>query len=148
MPHGLILVEVTDLSRLSDAITHAVAPTFLLGATAAFISLLMARFNGILDRIRFVNLVDDQDTKRRKLKADLPRLKRRAKLMNDSVFTAVGSALCTVVLVIVSFSSALLGLRHEPGVALMFILALILFGASLLSLGREVRIALTEFDFG
>jgi hypothetical protein len=42
--------------------------------------------------------------------------------------------------------SAFFGFRHEPGVAVMFVLALGLLGASLLTLAREVRIALTEFD--
>jgi hypothetical protein len=117
-------VDATDLSRLADAISHAVAPTFLLGATAAFVSLLMGRFNGILDRIRYVNLIDEQDPERGHLKSDLPRLKKRARLINDAILAAVASAACTV-----------------------FVLALILFGASLISLGREVRIALTDYDF-
>ncbi len=140
-------MDATDLSRLADAISHAVAPTFLLGATAAFVSLLMGRFNGILDRIRYVNLIDDQDPERGHLRSDLPRLKKRARLINDAILAAVASAACTVALVILSFGSALLGFRHEPGVAIMFVLALILFGASLISLGREVRIALTDYDF-
>jgi hypothetical protein len=140
-------LDATDLSRLSDAIAHAVAPTFLLGATAAFIALLMGRLNGILDRIRYVNLIEDQDLGRASLRSDLPRLKRRAKLLNGAILMAVASAVCTVALVILSFGSALLGFHHQPGVAVMFVLALLLFGISLVSLGREVRIALTEHDF-
>ena len=140
-------MDATELSRLADAISHAVAPTFLLGATAAFVSLLMARLTGIIERVRYVNLLEDQDTVHVPLKADLPRLKKRARLINDAILAAVASAVCTVALVILSFGSALLGFRHEPGVAIIFVLALILFGASLISLGREVRIALTEYDF-
>jgi hypothetical protein len=78
-----------------------------------------------------VNGIAADDEARAHLKSDLPRLKRRAKLMNDAIYFAVGSALCTTVLVILAFVTALLGLRH---------------GASLVTLGREVRIALTEYD--
>ncbi len=45
-----------------------------------------------------------------------------------------------------AFVSAFLGLRHEPGAAVLFILALALMCASLLTLALEVRIALTESD--
>jgi hypothetical protein len=50
------------------------------------------------------------------------------------------------VLVILAFVTAFFGFRHELGAAMMFIVALGLLGASLLTLAREVRIALNEFD--
>ena len=61
-----------------------------------------------------------------------------------SGFVAV--LIATTLLVIVAFVSALLQFRHEPGAAVMFILALALMALSLLALAREVRIALTEYD--
>jgi Protein of unknown function (DUF2721) len=135
-----------NLDQLSNVIAHVMAPAFLIGAVAGFVAVLVGRMNGIIDRIRTVNGIAADDEARAHLKSDLPRLKRRAKLMNDAIFFAVASALCTTVLVILAFVSAFLGFRHEPGVAGMFVLALGLFGASLLTLAREVRIALTEFD--
>ncbi len=135
-----------DLNQLSNVITHAAAPAFLIGSVAGFVAVLMGRMNGIIDRIRTVNGIADDDKTRARLKSDLPRLRRRAKLMNDAIYFAVGSALCATVLVILAFVSALFGLRHELGVAVMFILALGLLGAALLTLAREVRIALNEFD--
>ena len=135
-----------NLDQLSNVISHAAAPAFLIGAVAGFVAVLMGRMNGIIDRIRAVNGIAADDEARAHLKSDLPRLKRRAKLMNDAIHFAVGSALCTTVLVILAFVSAFFGFRHEPGVAAMFVLALGLLGASLLTLAREVRIALTEFD--
>jgi hypothetical protein len=135
-----------DINQLSNVIAHVMAPAFLIGAVAGFVAVLMGRMNGILDRIRAVNGIAADDETRTHLKSDLPRLKRRAKLMNDAIYFAVGSALCTTLLVILAFVSAFFGFRHEPGVAVMFVLALGLLGASLLTLAREVRIALTEFD--
>jgi hypothetical protein len=135
-----------DLNELSQVITHATAPAFLLGAVAGFISVLIGRTNSILERTRRVNAIADDDPKVGHLKADLTRLKRRAKLMNDAIFFAVASALCTTLLVIMAFVTAFLGFRHEPGAAVMFVVALGLLGMSLFYLGREIRIALNEFD--
>lgn len=135
-----------NLDQLSNVISHVMAPAFLIGAVAGFVAVLVGRMNGIIDRIRTVNGIAAADEARGHLKSDLPRLKRRAKLMNDAIYFAVASALCTTLLVILAFVSAFFGFRHEPGVAALFVLALGLLGASLLTLAREVRIALTEFD--
>jgi Protein of unknown function (DUF2721) len=135
-----------NLDQLSSVISHVMAPAFLIGAVAGFVAVLMGRMNGIIDRIRTVNGIAADDEARAHLKSDLPRLKRRAKLINDAIYFAVGSALCTTVLVILAFVTAFFGFRHELGVGMMFIVALGLLGASLLTRAREVRIALTEFD--
>jgi hypothetical protein len=132
--------------RLDQVITHAMAPAFLLAAVAGFVGLLIGRTNGIIDRIRAINAIPVGDNTRGHLKADLPRLKRRAKIMNDAIYLAVGSAVCTSLLLIFSFVSAFFGVRHEPGAGLMFMVALALLCASLVTLAREMRIGLTEFD--
>ena len=139
-------VDGAHAEQLSQVIAQATAPSFLLGAVSGFVAVLMARMNGVIDRIRVVNAIPDDDAARVYLRADLPRLRRRAKLMNDAIHLAVGAAICTTLLVILAFLSALFGLRHEPGAALMFVLALGLMCASLVTLGREVRIALTDYD--
>jgi uncharacterized membrane protein (DUF485 family) len=138
--------SAVDPVHLAEVIAHATAPAFLLGAVSGFVAVLMGRMNGIIDRIRSINAIADDDAARADLKADLPRLKRRAKLVNEAIFLAVGSAICTTLLVISAFVSAFLGLRHEPGAAMMFVLALGLMGAALVALALEVRIALTEYD--
>lgn len=138
--------EVPYTEQLSQVIAHAMPPAFLLGALAAFLALLTARLNGIVDRIRTINAIGDGDSVRAHLKADLPRLQRRAKLVNDAIYLAVGSAICITLLLLIAFVSALFRLRHEPGAGLMFVLSLALMCASLVTLAREVRIALTPLD--
>ena len=138
--------SAADPAHLSEVIAHATAPAFLLGAVSGFVAVLMGRMSGILDRIRSVNAIADEDDRRLHLKADLPRLERRAKLINDAIYLAVGSAIFTTLLVILAFVSAFFGFRHEPGAGILFIVALGLMCASLVMLAREVRIALTEFD--
>jgi hypothetical protein len=138
--------SVTDLSQLSQVILHATAPAFLLGAVAGFVSILIARMNGIIDRVRSLNSIADDDTPRARLKSDIPRLEHRARLMKNAISLAVGSGICTTVLVILAFASAFVGIRHELVVGVLFVVALGLLGAALFALAREVRIALNEFD--
>lgn len=139
-------VEPLATAQLPQVIAHAVAPSFLLGAVSGFVAVLIGRLNGVLDRIRAINAIPDGDAARVHLKGDLPRLIKRARLLNRAVLLAVGSALATTLLLILAFLFALLGFRHEPGAALMFIIALALMGSALFMLAREVRIALTDYD--
>jgi hypothetical protein len=102
--------------------------------------------SGIIDRVRSLNMITGDDTARAHLKADIPRLKHRARLMNDAIYLSVGSGICTTVLVILAFASAFVGMRHEFLVGVLFVIALGLLGAALFNFAREVRIALNEFD--
>ena len=137
---------VTDLDHLSQVISHALAPAFLLGAVAAFVSILVGRMNGIIDRVRNLNLIAEDESPRARLKADIPRLKHRARLLNAAIRFALASGICTTLLVVLAFGSALVGLRHEPVAGVLFVLALGLLGAALFSFAREVWIGLNEFD--
>jgi hypothetical protein len=134
------------LDHLAQVISHAMAPAFVLGAVSGFVAALMNRLNGIVDRIRTINAIPESDPARAHLKADLPRLIRRARLVNDAIKIAVASAVCTTILVIQAFVSALLGLRHEPLAVGLFVIAMALLGIALLTLAREVQIALNEYD--
>jgi hypothetical protein len=146
---GLAVALAADApvtERLAQVIAHSMAPAFLLGALAAFMALLMGRMNGIIDRTRAINAIPDHDTARAYLKNDLPRLGRRAKLVNTAIYLAVGSAIFTTLLLMLTFVAAFFGLRHEPGAGALFLIALGLMCAALLTLARELRIALSEFD--
>ncbi len=135
-----------DLNQLSQIISHAMGPAFLLGSVAGFVGILIARMNGIIDRVRNLNMIADDDPVRAHLKSDIPRLKRRAQLVNTAIHLAVSSGICTTLLVILAFASAFIGVRHEPVAGVLFMIALALLGAALFTLGREVRIGLNEFD--
>lgn len=138
-----ITPSIEQLGRIIGAVA---APAFLLGAVAAFISVLVSRMNRVIDRSQFVHSIPKNDVSKAFLKADLPRLKRRAALLNRSLFRAILSAIFTALIIIVAFISALLRLDHEYGAALLFIAALLTFCASLVDLARETRLALHEND--
>lgn len=141
-----MIPETSSVSQLSHVISQAAAPAFILAALAAFTALLIGRQNRIVDRTIVLNGISDDDPDKCRLKEDLPRLRRRAAMMNRAILWAVISSIAITVLVIVAFASALLHIQHEHGVALLFIVALGAFTVSLVEFAREVRIALNELD--
>ena len=141
-----MIPDTPSVSQLSNVISQAAAPAFLLGALAAFIAVLISRLNQIIDRTVLLNGIPDDDTVRNRLKADLPRLMRRAAMMNRAIFWAVLASISVTVLVIVAFITAFFELPHERGVAIFFMISLGAFTISLIDFAREVRIALSKFD--
>jgi O-antigen ligase len=141
-----MISDTPSVSQLSQVISQAAAPAFLLGALAAFIAVLISRLNRIIDRTIVLNGIADDDTVKSRLKTDLPRLMRRAAIVNRAILWAVVGSIAVTVLVIVAFASAFLEVQHERGVALLFMIALGAFTVSLVDFAREVRIAVSEFD--
>jgi hypothetical protein len=141
-----MLHEMPSVSQLSQVISQAAAPAFLLGALAAFIALLITRLNRIVDRTIALNAIADDDAVKSRLKADLPRLLRRAAMINRAIFWAVTASIAITVMVIVAFVSAFFHIQHERGVALLFLVSLGAFTVALVDFAREVRIALSEYD--
>jgi uncharacterized membrane protein YgcG len=140
-----VITETPSVSQLSQVISQAIAPAFLPGALAAFISLLILRMNRVVDRSQSLNAIDD--AARARLKADLPRLRQRTALLNRAILYASISAIFATLLVMVAFVSAFFGIEHERGIAVLFIINLGFFAAALVNLARETRIALHEFDY-
>jgi hypothetical protein len=141
-----MLPEPPSIDQLSQVITQVASPAFLLGAVAAFTSLLIGRMNRIIDRAQVLNAIGEDDPSRAYLKNDIPRLKRRAVLLNKAIYFSTLSAITTSLLVIVAFVCAYLNFAHEYGVAVLFVLALVFFTASLVNLARETSIALHDMD--
>jgi hypothetical protein len=142
-----VITDTPSVSQLSQVISQAVAPAFILGALAAFISVLILRLNRVVDRSQALNAIGDDDPARVHLKTDLPRMKRRAVLLNNAILFASVSAIFATLLVVVAFVSAFFGIEHERGIAALFVVTLGFFAAALINLARETRIALHEFDY-
>jgi Protein of unknown function (DUF2721) len=131
------LALVADIDHLSEAISHATAPAFMLGAVAAFLSILIARLERIVDKARALRSSDPNLDPTDKLAAAFV---RRMELLSRAIYFAVLSALATAGLLILAFLAALLGIGHGQIVATMFVLALLLLMASLVELAREIRV--------
>src|SRR5215475_8595129 len=141
-----MLSDTQSVTQLSQVIGQVTAPAFLLGAVVAFTSVLISRMNRIIDRSQALNAIRDDDASKAHLKLDIPRLKRRAALLNSAILFSTISAIVTSLLVIVAFVCAFYNLQHEYGVALLFVISLGFFTISLVDLAREVRFALHEYD--
>jgi hypothetical protein len=102
------MFEVPDAAQLSRVMAEATAPAFVLGAVAAFVSVLHGRLTSVVDRIRTLHEISDGDTARAHLKSDIPRLRRRARLLHSAVLLALASGVCTSLLLLVGFVCALL----------------------------------------
>jgi hypothetical protein len=139
-------MEVPEPGQLSQVMAQATAPAFVLGAVAGFTSILLGRMGTIVDSMRQLNEIPDEDVSRGRLKADIPRLQARVRLLNSATRLALASGIFTSLLMIVGFASALLRLRHEYGASILFVVALALLGASLFRFGQEVKIGISEAD--
>ena len=130
---------VGDIDHLSTAISHAAAPAFMLGAVAAFLSILISRLERIIDRNRALRSVDGAvDPSQRD--AIAAAFARRMRLLGRAIYFAVLSALLTAALLIGAFLAALAGVSHGRIVAIMFAASLALLIASLVELTREIRV--------
>jgi hypothetical protein len=132
--------------QLSQIISQATAPAFLLGAVAGFLAVLVGRANRIADRGVALLSIRDQKSEMQQSNPEITLLMRRAKLTNYAIEFAVLTGICTTLLVIVAFASALMGLNHAYGSISLFIIALAFFAASLICLGLEVRIAIRQLE--
>ena len=138
--------ETPTLTQLSRVISEVTAPAFMLGAVSGFASLINLRLHRILDRRHMLNEIRDDDASKAHLKKDIPRLKRRAKLLSNAIVFATISAIVTSLIVIVAFASAYLNVAHEYGVGPLFVVALAFFAVALVNLTREMRVAAHETD--
>ena len=135
-----------DPDQLSTMIAHAVAPAFLLGAVAAFVSILFARMTAITERIRDLNRIADNDEARKWLKEDVARLKRRLVLLNQSLYLTLTAGIGITILLLVGFVVTLFGYRHEVGAGALFIVSLCLLVGSLFRFLQDVSISLSDHD--
>ena len=137
---------VPETGQFEQVMLQSTAPAFILGAVAGFVSILLGRMTNVIDRVRSLNEIADDDTVRANLKSDIPRLRRRAKLLNSATHLALASGMCTSLLLVVGFVSAFFRLRHEYGAGILFAVAVALLGGSLFRFSQEIRIGLSESD--
>ncbi len=128
---------VNDIDQLSQAISHATAPAFMLGAVAAFLSILIARLERVADKLRALRTSDPSLDPTGVVAASFA---RRMELLTRAIYFAVLSALLTAALLIGAFLAALVGLGHGQIIAMLFAAALALLMVSLVELTREIRV--------
>lgn len=138
-----------DSESISHGIQLALAPVFLLTAIAAMIGVITQRLARIIDRGRVIeNILDAGIAKSPQLLYDeLGILRSRAKLVNISLGTFTGSAICVGITTAALFLGAVGRLQALSLVAVTFIGALALFILGLLLYLAEVRLSRHTFSF-
>jgi hypothetical protein len=100
----------------------------------------------VVERIRAIRAIPDTDVGRHHLRSDQPRLLRRIRLLRRAVGLAILSGIATTLLIFFAFAAALIQYQHIWGSAIMFMISLAFFCASLVMLAIEGLIAHAEFD--
>jgi hypothetical protein len=139
-------VELGSVDHLAQVISQVVAPSFLLGAVASFTTVLFARLTSILERLRKLHGIPETGHDYSFLRADVPRLQWRAKLVNTAIFLTVCSGTIAALLIILAFASAYMGLQHVWVAAGLFIISLTLLACALVAFAIEVVFALNHYD--
>jgi hypothetical protein len=142
----MLPVEVTDLNHLTQVISHVIAPSFLLGAVTALVSLVFGRMAAVVDRLRELNDIPETNETRRWLLEDLPRQRRLLRLLKRAAVLSLASAVVTALMIILAFALAMLNYDHSYGMALLFMLAMMLFIAASVLMAVVAVMSVTEFD--
>jgi len=125
----------------SDVIEQSVAPAFLLGAVASFVSALNLKYNRLIDqRNSVVDYENDQV-----LLAKRQNLTRRATFVNRATLLALISAATAAVLIVASFAYALFNISEQRGLPGLFTSSLVFLCVAFIEYGREVRAARSDF---
>jgi hypothetical protein len=106
----------------------------------------MTRLNVVVDRIRSLSEIPDDDPGRGRQKAQIPTLKRRAVLLHRAAFSALMAGISTTLLLMLSVATALLRLQHLFGGVLLFGVAAAMLSLALFRFAQEVRVALHELE--
>lgn len=139
-------IDPGSVEHLSQLISHVLAPAFLLGAVGSFISLLHDRLLAVVARVREVGRGGDADLPLAQREAIVGVLRRRAKLLNISMFFGALSGLSALVLIIASFGAALMEVHHVWIAAVLFILAAVFLLCSLVTFAIDVKMAINAHD--
>lgn len=142
----MLLSIVPELEKLTHIFSQATAPTFFLGSVAAFASLMSTRMTTVVGRIRQLNAIPHNDPQRVHLKADVDRLKRRAKLLSQGMRDSLIAGICATILLAIIFVSDFVGFSHAYGAGILFLVATIALGKGLVAFVRECGIQLAEAD--
>jgi len=137
---------IPDTQRLAQIFSQALAPTFFLGAVAGFVSLMASRLSAVIERARALNAIREDDHARAHLKADLERLRRRARFLNSGILAALRGGLCATLLLAIMFATEFMGLKYAYGAGLLFMIATFFLGFSLFRFAQEARISLSDTD--
>jgi hypothetical protein len=130
---------------IAQTIQLSLSPIFMLTAIGTLLNVLAGRLSRVIDRARALEELHPRATgpEHDRHIWELKILDRRMSVINAGLFLGVTSAILTCIVVALLFVATLAQLRIGVALALLFILAMILLIAALVSFMVEVRMSLT-----
>jgi CBS domain containing-hemolysin-like protein len=138
-------VQTGDVAHI---IQLAVAPVFLLSGVGVTLGLFTNRLARIVDRARLLEDRLTHDRGNAALREGLRVLARRSRYINSAITLGTLSGLMVALTVVLLFMHALIGVRLEGTIAVVFVVAMLALTAALLVFLIEVRIATAALNIG
>ena len=138
-------VQTGDVAHI---IQLAVAPVFLLSGVGVTLGLFTNRLARIVDRARLLEDLLTHDRGNATLREGLRVLARRSRYINSAITLGTLSGLMVALTVVLLFMHALIGVRLEGTIAIVFVAAMLALTAALLVFLIEVRIATASLNIG
>jgi hypothetical protein len=135
---------IPEVDRLTQIFSNAIAPSFFLGAVAAFVSLMMSRLAAVNAQIKATGALPDRDGAAVGSSMALGALTRRARLLSDGIILSLAGGIFATLLLAILFASQFFGLHHVYGAAVLFIGATLLLGVALFRFAQEALHARRE----
>lgn len=105
-----------------------------------------SRLSAVIERIRVLNAISEDDQKRAHLRGDMERLRRRAYLLNNGILSSLRGGLCATLLLANIFVTEFVGFKYAYGAGLLFVVATFFLGVGLFRFAQEARIAVSAAD--
>ena len=137
---------IPNIERLTQIFSNAVAPSFFLGAIAAFVSLMMSRLAAVNEHIKATRALPDQDRVAVGNSVALGSFTRRARLLSDGIILSLCGGVCATLLLAALFASQFFGLHHVYGAGILFFIATLLLGLALSRFAQEAWLARREWE--
>lgn len=135
---------VPDADRLVKIFSQAAAPTFFLGAVAAFVSLMNTRLVDVVARLRVASERSAEGDAGATEEAVF--LRRRSDHLHSGIAASLRSGMCSTALLAILFVSEFVGFQHAYGAPLLFVIATLLLGYALYRFYQDVRMSVEELD--
>ncbi len=141
--HSIAVEFEPVLSTVAKTIQTAIAPVFLLAGIGAILNVMVGRLARIVDRARDLERLHPSSTgpEHDRHVFELRLLDRRIRIINNSVFLVVLSAVANCTVVAMLFIAELLDLGLGKAVAICFILSMLLLIGGLVWFLFEVRLS-------
>ena len=144
----MALLQAPPIADIQHIIQLAVAPVFLLSAVGVTLSLFTSRLSRIVDRARSLERTLDGHPDPQDVNEQLRVLARRARFINTAIALGAISGIMVTGTVVLLFTNALLALRLDVLIAVVFATAMLALAAALLQFLREVRYATDHLRIG